>query len=106
MCGHRVPPQSVIHFYSATKYAVTALTEGLRQELLEAQTHIRATVRLWSSPGGNGVGPALLPVHSQEGLLSASGLNSAQILGTAAPYRDCHLKAKGQTQALSGRGTT
>ncbi|XP_026636539.1 dehydrogenase/reductase SDR family member 11 isoform X3 [Microtus ochrogaster] len=46
MCGHRVPPQSVIHFYSATKYAVTALTEGLRQELLEAQTHIRATLRL------------------------------------------------------------
>lgn len=43
MCGHRVPPQSVIHFYSATKYAVTALTEGLRQELLEAQSHIRAT---------------------------------------------------------------
>ncbi|XP_006983238.2 dehydrogenase/reductase SDR family member 11 [Peromyscus maniculatus bairdii] len=43
MCGHRVPPESVIHFYCATKYAVTALTEGLRQELLEAQTHIRAT---------------------------------------------------------------
>ncbi|KAL6059073.1 hypothetical protein STEG23_024066, partial [Scotinomys teguina] len=43
MCGHRVPPESMIHFYSATKYAVTALTEGLRQELLEAQTHIRAT---------------------------------------------------------------
>ncbi|ERE68593.1 dehydrogenase/reductase SDR family member 11-like protein [Cricetulus griseus] len=43
MCGHRVPPQSIIHFYSATKYAVTALTEGLRQELLEAQSHIRAT---------------------------------------------------------------
>lgn len=34
------------HFYSATKYAVTALTEGLRQELREAQTHIRATVRV------------------------------------------------------------
>ncbi|XP_019588069.2 dehydrogenase/reductase SDR family member 11 isoform X1 [Rhinolophus sinicus] len=43
MSGHRVLPQSVIHFYSATKYAVTALTEGLRQELREAQTHIRAT---------------------------------------------------------------
>lgn len=98
MCGHRVPPQSVIHFYSATKYAVTALTEGLRQELLEAQTHIRATVRLWASPGGNGVGPALQPAHAKEGLLRASGLNSAQVLGAAAPYRDCcHLKAKGQT---------
>ncbi|XP_070249917.1 dehydrogenase/reductase SDR family member 11 isoform X1 [Myotis yumanensis] len=43
MSGHRVVPQSVAHFYSATKYAVTALTEGLRQELREAQTHIRAT---------------------------------------------------------------
>lgn len=43
MSGHRVVPQSVVHFYSATKYAVTALTEGLRQELREAQTHIRAT---------------------------------------------------------------
>ncbi|XP_012868531.1 PREDICTED: dehydrogenase/reductase SDR family member 11 [Dipodomys ordii] len=43
MCGHRVPFQSETHFYCATKYAVTALTEGLRQELLEAQSHIRAT---------------------------------------------------------------
>ncbi|XP_059937643.1 dehydrogenase/reductase SDR family member 11 isoform X1 [Mesoplodon densirostris] len=43
MSGHQVPSQSVAHFYSATKYAVTALTEGLRQELREAQTHIRAT---------------------------------------------------------------
>ncbi|KAM7067589.1 dehydrogenase/reductase SDR family member 11 isoform 3-T3 [Molossus nigricans] len=43
MSGHRVLPQSAVHFYSATKYAVTALTEGLRQELREAQTHIRAT---------------------------------------------------------------
>ncbi|ELK01760.1 dehydrogenase/reductase SDR family member 11 [Pteropus alecto] len=43
MSGHRVVPLSVAHFYSATKYAVTALTEGLRQELREAQTHIRAT---------------------------------------------------------------
>lgn len=106
MCGHRVPSQSVIHFYSATKYAVTALTEGLRQELLEAQTHIRATVRLWSSPGGNGVGPALPPAHAQEGLLRASGLNGAKVLGAATPYWDCHLKAKDQTYTLSGRGTT
>ncbi|XP_077021175.1 dehydrogenase/reductase SDR family member 11 isoform X3 [Tamandua tetradactyla] len=43
MSGHRVEPQPMVHFYSASKYAVTALTEGLRQELREAQTHIRAT---------------------------------------------------------------
>lgn len=43
MSGHRVVPSADIHFYSSTKYAVTALTEGLRQELREANTHIRAT---------------------------------------------------------------
>lgn len=45
MSGHRVVPSASVHFYSASKYAVTALTEGLRQELREAKTHIRATVR-------------------------------------------------------------
>ncbi|XP_071353138.1 dehydrogenase/reductase SDR family member 11-like isoform X2 [Trachinotus anak] len=43
MSGHRVVQSAYTHFYSATKYAVTALTEGLRQELREANTHIRAT---------------------------------------------------------------
>ncbi|XP_051522016.1 dehydrogenase/reductase SDR family member 11-like isoform X2 [Myxocyprinus asiaticus] len=43
MCGHRVVHNADVHFYTATKYAVTALTEGLRQELREAKTHIRAT---------------------------------------------------------------
>ncbi|KAJ8368359.1 hypothetical protein SKAU_G00083870 [Synaphobranchus kaupii] len=43
MGGHRVVPNSDGHFYSATKHAVTALTEGLRQELREAKTHIRAS---------------------------------------------------------------
>ncbi|XP_010625094.1 dehydrogenase/reductase SDR family member 11 isoform X3 [Fukomys damarensis] len=43
MCGHRILQDSVMHFYTATKYAVTALTEGLRHELREAQSHIRAT---------------------------------------------------------------
>lgn len=47
MSGHRVVPSADIHFYSATKYAVTALTEGLRQELREANTHIRVTVRFY-----------------------------------------------------------
>lgn len=44
MGGHRMVPSADEHFYCATKYAVTALTEGLRQELREANTHIRATV--------------------------------------------------------------
>ncbi|KAM4567346.1 dehydrogenase/reductase SDR family member 11-like [Odontesthes bonariensis] len=43
VCGHHVFPTTDIHFYTATKYAVTALTEALRQELLEAKTHIRAS---------------------------------------------------------------
>ncbi|XP_051534681.1 dehydrogenase/reductase SDR family member 11-like [Myxocyprinus asiaticus] len=43
MCVHKVVHNAVVHFYTATKYAVTALTEGLRQELREAKTHICAT---------------------------------------------------------------
>ncbi|KAM8905469.1 dehydrogenase/reductase SDR family member 11-like [Spinachia spinachia] len=43
MSGHRVPRSADGHFYSSTKYSVTALTEGLRQELRDANTHIRAT---------------------------------------------------------------
>ncbi|XP_075892541.1 dehydrogenase/reductase SDR family member 11-like [Nelusetta ayraudi] len=43
MSGHRVVHSADTHFYSCTKFAVTALTEGLRQELREANTHIRAT---------------------------------------------------------------
>lgn len=44
MSGHRVTPISHIHFYTATKYAVTALTEGLRHELYDMKSHIRVTV--------------------------------------------------------------
>ncbi|KAM4726884.1 dehydrogenase/reductase SDR family member 11a [Anableps anableps] len=43
MSGHRLVPSADEHFYCATKYAVTALTEGIRQELREEKTHIRAT---------------------------------------------------------------
>ncbi|XP_015238634.1 dehydrogenase/reductase SDR family member 11-like [Cyprinodon tularosa] len=43
ICGHVVINSGDIHFYTATKYAVSALTEGLRQELIEAKTHIRST---------------------------------------------------------------
>ncbi|KAF0300304.1 Dehydrogenase/reductase SDR family member 11 [Amphibalanus amphitrite] len=42
LSGHRVPPNPDVHFYAASKYAMTALTEGLRQELAaEPPTKIR-----------------------------------------------------------------
>jgi len=40
LSGHRLADML---FYSATKFAVVALTEGLRRELVEAKTHIRVT---------------------------------------------------------------
>ncbi len=46
MAGHRVPPGSGV--YSATKFAVRALTEGLRQELRAAGSGIRVSA---ISPG-------------------------------------------------------
>lgn len=46
MAGHRVPSGSGV--YSASKYAVRALTEGLRQELRAAGSPIRVTA---ISPG-------------------------------------------------------
>lgn len=43
LSGHRVAGRNSTHFYTATKFAVTALVEGLRQELVAAKTHIRVT---------------------------------------------------------------
>ena len=42
--GHSVSSQSPFHFYCATKYAITAIAEGVRQELREMKSNCRATV--------------------------------------------------------------
>ena len=44
MSGHRVVHVAGTHFYSVTKFAVTALTEGVRQELREMKSNCRVTV--------------------------------------------------------------
>ncbi|PSN51531.1 Dehydrogenase/reductase SDR family member 11 [Blattella germanica] len=41
-CGHK-PPGGMYAMYCATKHAVTALAEGLRQELIKQNSRIRVT---------------------------------------------------------------
>ena len=38
------PGTPEVHMYAATKHAVKAITEGLRQELRDAGSHIKITV--------------------------------------------------------------
>lgn len=48
MSGHRVIPNAAGHFYSATKFAVSGILEGIRNELQELNSHIRVTVRYYT----------------------------------------------------------
>ena len=45
MSGHRITDPA-INMYAASKFAVNALTEGLRRELRQADTNIRVTVSM------------------------------------------------------------
>ncbi|PWA22077.1 hypothetical protein CCH79_00010278, partial [Gambusia affinis] len=76
MCGHRVLPNADIHFYTGTKYAVTALTEGLRQELRDAKTHIRATVKAPSLPC---ISPGLVETEFARRLYSQNAEKAASV---------------------------
>ena len=45
MSGHRlISTQPNTFFYGATKFAATALTEGIRQELREMKSNVKVTV--------------------------------------------------------------
>merc|ERR1712090_89224 len=48
MSGHRVAPSPSTRFYSATKFAVTGLLEGWRQEVRDSGSNIRVAA---ISPG-------------------------------------------------------
>ncbi|CAB1347924.1 unnamed protein product, partial [Coregonus sp. 'balchen'] len=66
MSGHRVVSSADTNFYSATKYAVTALTEGLRQELREAKNPHSSHVFI-SWYGGNRICFPASQTPSREG---------------------------------------
>ena len=46
--GHVVSTVSPLRFYCATKFAITAIAEGVRQELREMKSNCRATVSIIS----------------------------------------------------------
>ena len=47
MFGHKVPPDAGVHFYSAMKFALKAVTEGIRLELRNMKSGIKITVSMW-----------------------------------------------------------
>ena len=44
--GHMVPVGSTAHMYSVTKFALKAITEGIRQELRVMDSGIKITVSI------------------------------------------------------------
>ncbi|XP_013406453.1 dehydrogenase/reductase SDR family member 11-like isoform X3 [Lingula anatina] len=62
VCGNTVHEGTVFHMYAPTKYALNAFTEGLRLELRQQKTKIRATV----------LSPALVDTPLARGLYDGS----------------------------------
>lgn len=91
MAAHRVPPNSGM--YSATKYAVRSLTEGLRMELRDAGSPVRVTS---ISPGYVETGFARVYYDSEEKaretysrfeVLQPEDVAEAVVYALAAPQR-------------------
>ncbi|KAK3089027.1 hypothetical protein FSP39_000244 [Pinctada imbricata] len=69
LSGHRMVPSGPGHFYTSTKQAIKALTDGIRNELRELKSHIRVTCL-----EGDDVADALVyalgaPPHVQVGVV-------------------------------------
>uniref|UniRef100_UPI003AADFC85 dehydrogenase/reductase SDR family member 11-like isoform X1 n=1 Tax=Centroberyx gerrardi TaxID=166262 RepID=UPI003AADFC85 len=96
MSGHRVIHSADVHFYSATKFAVTALTEGLRQELVDAKTHIRTTC---ISPGVVETDFFARLYHNDPEKAAAAAYNS-KIMVTNVLYGEC-MKAEDIANAVT-----
>ena len=46
MFGHKVSPGAGAHFYTAMKFALRAVTEGIRLELRNMKSGVKITVRM------------------------------------------------------------
>ncbi|KAK7086550.1 Dehydrogenase/reductase SDR member 11 [Halocaridina rubra] len=97
MSGHRVTTTPGTHFYTATKHAVTGLTEGLRQELRAMKSHIRVSaispglVETEFAPRMSSDEAAAKAVYSSLKCLQADDIASSvvHILG-APPHMEIH----------------
>merc|ERR1712088_1037291 len=69
MSGHRVPPSPSTRFYSATKFAVTGLLEGWRQEVRDLGSNIRLAA----------ISPGLVETEFQQAMYPGDPARAAAI---------------------------
>lgn len=70
--GHISHPKDITHFYGATKYFVTALTEGIRHELYDQKSHIRVT----------SISPGLVETEFVYRMFEKTSLSASQVYST------------------------